>query len=66
MMTDKDFIIEVFEIAFGDGAICVETIDYGVNAREFTKEEVLEQLKEFSDNALKWEEVNDEWIYIVL
>ncbi len=33
---------------------------YGVNAREFTKEEVLEQLKEFSDNALKWEEVNDE------
>jgi hypothetical protein len=55
MMTDKDFIKEVFEIAFGDGAICVENIDYGVNAREFTKEEALEKLMEFSDNALLWE-----------
>lgn len=55
-MTDKEFIKEVFEIAFGVDARCVENIDYGVNAREFTKEEVLEQLKEFSDNALKWEE----------
>lgn len=55
MMTDKDFIKEVFEIACGDGAICVENIDYGVNAREFTKEEVLEKLMEFSNNAYKWE-----------
>jgi hypothetical protein len=55
-MSDKEFIKEVFEIAFGDGARCVENNDNEVKAREFTKEEVLEQLKEFSDNALKWEE----------
>jgi hypothetical protein len=53
-MTDKDFIKEVFEIACGHGAICVPE-DTG-NTREFTKEEVLENLMEFSDNALKWEE----------
>tara|TARA_R110000737_G_scaffold319140_1_gene330248 strand:- start:668 stop:838 length:171 start_codon:yes stop_codon:yes gene_type:complete len=52
-MTDKDFIKEVFEIACGDGAICVPE-ESGL-PREFTKEEVLEQLMEFSDNALKYE-----------
>ena len=53
-MSDKEFIKEVFEIAFGDRAVCVPK-ETGL-PREFTKEEVLEQLKEISDNALKWEE----------
>tara|TARA_R100000315_G_scaffold45430_1_gene20554 strand:- start:1228 stop:1413 length:186 start_codon:yes stop_codon:yes gene_type:complete len=57
-MTNEQFIKEVFEIAFGDGARCVEKNDNEVKAREFTKEEVLEQLKEFSDNALMFEETN--------
>ena len=55
-MTNEEFIKEVFQIAFGDRARCVENNDHEVKAREFTKEEVLEQLKEFSDNALKYEE----------
>ena len=55
-MSDKEFIKEVFEIAFGVDARCIENNDNEVYAREFTKKEVLEQLKEFSDNALKWEE----------
>ena len=55
-MKDKEFIKKVFEIAFGDAARCVENNDNEVKAREFTKEEVLERLMEFSDNALKWEE----------
>ena len=54
-MTNEEFIKEVFEIAFGDGARCVDNNDNEVKAREFTKEEALEQLKEFSDNALKSE-----------
>ena len=54
MITDKDFIKEVFEMAWGHGAICVPKATG--NIREFTKEEVLEQLEEFSDNAYKWEE----------
>ncbi len=53
-MTDKDFIKEVFEIACGHGAICVPE-DTGL-PREFTKEEVLDNLIEFSHNAWKWEE----------
>tara|TARA_Y100000817_G_scaffold212341_1_gene166862 strand:+ start:4114 stop:4401 length:288 start_codon:yes stop_codon:yes gene_type:complete len=40
------FIEEVYEIAFGDDAI----------NRGFDKEEVLEKLRGFSDNALKYEE----------
>ena len=40
------FINEIAEIAFGEDAI----------ERGFFMEEVLEQLKEFSDNALKYEE----------
>tara|TARA_R110000744_G_scaffold55042_3_gene116519 strand:- start:1832 stop:2038 length:207 start_codon:yes stop_codon:yes gene_type:complete len=54
IMTDKKFIEEVFEIACGDGARCVMWATG--QPREFTKEEVLERLMEFSDNALKWEE----------
>ncbi len=40
------FIRECSNLAFGDEAI----------ERGFLMEEVLEKLKEFSDNALKWEE----------
>ena len=58
-MTNEEFIKEVFEIAFGDRARCVENNDNEVKAREFTKEEVLEQLKEFSDNALKSENLKE-------
>jgi len=54
MITDKDFIKEVFEIACGDGAICVPE-ESGL-PREFTKEEVLEQL-EFLLNI----ETGEEW-----
>jgi len=52
-MKNKEFINDVFEIAFGDQARCVPK-ETG-KPREFTKEEVLERLMEFSDNALKWE-----------
>ena len=45
-MNQKQFIEEVFEIAFGENAI----------NRDFTFEEVLETLMEFSDNALIFEE----------
>lgn len=47
-ITDKDFIKEVFEIAFGPD--CMECdIPY-------PREEVLEKLMEFCENAYKWEE----------
>jgi len=39
-MTDKEFIEEVYEIAFGDDAI----------NRGFTPIDVIDQLKELSDN----------------
>ena len=42
----QTFIEEAYEIAFGDNAF----------NRGFDAEEVLVQLREFSDNALKWEE----------
>jgi len=41
-MNDKDFIELVFEIAFGDNAI----------NRGFSKEEVIKEIKRFSDLAL--------------
>ena len=40
-MNNKDFIEEVYEIAFGDSAI----------HRNFTKEDVLAQLRQFSDDS---------------
>ena len=46
--TKEQFIEEVFEIAFGENAI---NRDFGYN-------EVLETLMEFSDNALKIEELS--------
>jgi len=45
MMNDKDFIELVFEIAFGDNAI----------NRDFSKEEVIKELKRFSDLGLEYE-----------
>ena len=55
-MTNEEFIKEVFELACGDGAICVENNDNEIKAREFTKEEVLDQIREYIDHALKYEE----------
>ena len=49
MMWDDVFIKEVFEIAFGENAI----------HRGFTYEEVLDQLRNFSDKALILEESQD-------
>ena len=40
------FIQEISDLAFGENTI----------ERGYSMEEVIEQLKEFSDNALKWEE----------
>jgi hypothetical protein len=50
-MDNEEFIEKVFEIAFGDDAI----------NRDYTKQEVLDVLMEFSDNSLKWEERNEEY-----
>ncbi len=44
-MNKREFIEEVFELAFGCSAF----------HRDFEYEEVLEKLREFSDTALKWE-----------
>ena len=46
VMSDREFIEEVYEIAFGDDAV----------NKGFYREEVLGRLRNFSDNALKWEE----------
>ena len=43
---DSYFIEEIYEIAFGDDAI----------NRNFSHDEVIEQIREFSDHALEWEE----------
>ena len=45
-MSNKEFIEEVYELAFGDNAI----------NREFSREEVLKELRRFSDEALQAEE----------
>ena len=46
-MTKDQFIEEVYEIAFGDNAI----------NRNFSFEEVLQELLRFSDEALKWDDI---------
>lgn len=48
-MWDDEFIKAVFEIAFGDNAF----------ERGYSQEEVLTRLRQFSDAALKSEEVSD-------
>ncbi len=50
-MNDKDFIAVVYELAFGENAI----------GRDFSHGEVVEKLKEFSENAYKWEEEGGKW-----
>ena len=45
-MSDSRFIEQIYEIAFGEDAI----------NRDFSHDEVIEQIREFSDNALEWEE----------
>ncbi len=47
-MTPRQFMEEVYEIAYGDQAYY----------RGFFPEEVIEQLREFSDNALIYEELS--------
>ena len=48
-MTNTEFMEEVFEIAFGDNAI----------NRDFSKREVLNRLRKFSDDALLVENILD-------
>ena len=48
-MEKDEFIAEAFEIAFGDDAI----------NRDFSFEEVLSELREFSDTALQLEQETD-------
>lgn len=48
------FIDKVFEIAFGEDAV----------KKGYTREEVLERLESFSNNALKLEEMASDGIYI--
>jgi hypothetical protein len=48
-MFDKQFIEDVYEIAFGDDAI----------NKGYTHDDVLDKLLEHSNNALKWEENNE-------
>ena len=47
--TVKTFLEEAYEIAFGDEAI----------NRDFSPEEVIEELQSFSDKALKYDEGED-------
>ena len=46
-MSDSRFIEEIYELAFGEDAI----------NRDFSHGEVIEQIREFSDHALNWEEL---------
>ena len=46
----KTFLEKTFEIAFGDNAI----------NRDFTMKEVVEKLQEYSNNALKYEELEND------
>ena len=48
-MNKEQFLSNVFEIAFGDNAI----------NKNYSYEEVLKRLREFSDNAFQWEKNNE-------
>ncbi len=48
-MTKDQFIEQVFEIAFGHGAI----------KRDFEYSEVIEQLEHMNEDSLLWDTVND-------
>jgi len=45
-----NFKEQIFEIAFGFNAI----------NRDFSEEEVIKKIEEYSNNALKWENENEE------
>ena len=47
--TLDEFVEEVYELAFGDDAI----------NRDYSMGEVLDRLRQYSDDALKWEEQED-------
>jgi hypothetical protein len=48
-MNMHEFIENVFEIAFGDDAI----------NKDYTRDEVIERLKEFAENSWKYEELSE-------
>ena len=50
-MNNQDFIEQIYEIAFGDNAI----------NRDFSKEEVIEQIQYYSNVSATTEEFMDEW-----
>lgn len=50
------FVEDVYEIAFGADAF-IETCQQTLELRGFNPEEVLDQLQEFSDQALKYDEL---------
>jgi len=56
-MTDKDFIKKVFEIAFGEDSMECEI--------PYLREEVLEKLIEFSENAWLWEDLEHTYLLTV-
>ena len=45
-MNKNEFVMQVFEIAFGDDAL----------EKDYSYEDVIDQLLEFSNHALKYEE----------
>ena len=49
-MDDKQFIEQVYELAFGHDAI----------NRNFGHAEVIEQLEEFNEDSLKWDSIPDD------
>ena len=51
----KDFVFEVKDSTYYSVATRAKTKSEAID-RGYGMEEVIEQLKEFSDNALKWEE----------
>jgi len=48
-MTKEQFIVEIFEIAFGETLLTEELLE------EEDYETVADKIMEYSDNALKWE-----------
>jgi|TARA_E500000318_G_scaffold48673_1_gene45790 hypothetical protein len=53
-MTKEQFIKEIFEIAFGETKLTQELLE------EKDYQTVLDKIMEYSDNALKWEESEEE------
>lgn len=49
-MTNKQFIEEIYELAFGDNAI----------NKKYSHKQVIKKIKKFNDNALKYEMILEE------